>query len=80
MRGVVEMAHCLDMTVFADSVETTTQAELLSTLRCNFSQGDYFSPPVNAEQATALLTSLANGRTHEKRPTLKLSIQAVRER
>jgi len=57
VRGIIEMAHRLDMLVFAEGVETASQAELLTTLRCDFGQGYYFSPPVEAEQATVMLAA-----------------------
>jgi len=48
-RGVIAMAHSLNLRVVAESVETAEQWEMLRELGCEEMQGNYFSAPVPAE-------------------------------
>jgi EAL domain-containing protein (putative c-di-GMP-specific phosphodiesterase class I) len=48
-RGVIAMAHSLNLRVVAESVETAEQWEFLRELGCEEMQGNYFSAPVPAE-------------------------------
>jgi EAL domain-containing protein (putative c-di-GMP-specific phosphodiesterase class I) len=43
------------MEVVAEGVETLEQLELLRSLKCEYGQGYFFSKPVDAEKATALV-------------------------
>ena len=52
---IIVLAKTLGKTVTAEGVETREQAEYLAALGCDFGQGYYFSRPVNAEAAEALL-------------------------
>jgi EAL domain-containing protein (putative c-di-GMP-specific phosphodiesterase class I) len=49
------MAKTLKLRVVAEGVETEAQLEFLREHGCDEMQGFLFSPPVPAEQATALL-------------------------
>jgi len=44
------------MQVIAEGIETEAQLAQLRALKCAYGQGYLFSRPVDAEQATALLT------------------------
>ena len=55
VRAIVALAHNLGMDVIAEGVETTEQLERLRVLQCESVQGFYFSEPLDAEAATALL-------------------------
>jgi diguanylate cyclase (GGDEF)-like protein len=55
LRAIVEMAHNLKMRVVAEGVETAEQATLLQTVNCDEGQGYFFSRPLSAPAATALL-------------------------
>jgi diguanylate cyclase (GGDEF)-like protein len=55
VRAAVRMAHELGIEIIAEGVETEGQASLLLSVGCEQAQGYYFSRPVNAERATALL-------------------------
>ena len=48
-RGVVGLAHRLDLEVVAEGVESAAEVEQLLAVGCPFAQGYYFSPPVDAE-------------------------------
>jgi EAL domain-containing protein (putative c-di-GMP-specific phosphodiesterase class I) len=55
VRTVISLAHALGKQVVAEGVETGTQRDLLANLGCEFLQGYYFSPPLPAHKAEALL-------------------------
>lgn len=52
---IIAMADRLHLTVSGVGVETARQAEFLLAQGCREAQGNYFSPPLDAETATALL-------------------------
>jgi EAL domain-containing protein (putative c-di-GMP-specific phosphodiesterase class I) len=53
--AIISMAKTLNLRVVAEGVETQAQLEFLREHGCDEMQGFLFSPPVPAEQATALL-------------------------
>jgi diguanylate cyclase (GGDEF)-like protein/PAS domain S-box-containing protein len=54
--ALVRLAHALGLTVTAEAVETTEQAELLRALGCDSGQGLLFGAPVPAQAITPRLT------------------------
>jgi diguanylate cyclase (GGDEF)-like protein/PAS domain S-box-containing protein len=55
VNAMIVMAHALKLQVVAEGVETGTQLAFLSARRCNYIQGNLFSPPVPPEEVPALL-------------------------
>ncbi|HBL10797.1 MAG TPA: hypothetical protein DD379_05220, partial [Cyanobacteria bacterium UBA11162] len=55
---IVNLAHNLGLEVVAEGVETEIQLEQLKKLQCEKAQGYFFSTPLNAQAATALLASV----------------------
>ncbi len=55
VRTIISLAQVLGLDVVAEGVETAAQMALLRDLGCHFGQGYFFSRPVPAEAATALL-------------------------
>jgi diguanylate cyclase (GGDEF)-like protein/PAS domain S-box-containing protein len=55
VRTIVTLAHNLGMRVIAEGVETAGQLELLREMGCEFGQGFYFSRPVIAAVAEAMI-------------------------
>ena len=55
VRAILLLADGLGMHVVAEGIETLDQANELSGLGCSHAQGYYFSRPLPAAQATALL-------------------------
>jgi diguanylate cyclase (GGDEF)-like protein/PAS domain S-box-containing protein len=55
VRTILPMANSLRLNVIAEGVETAEQLSILRKLRCEYAQGYYFSEPVTADQAKALL-------------------------
>jgi len=52
---VIQLGHSLQLTVIAEGVENTDQLALLKKYGCDDAQGYYFSKPVPANEAEALL-------------------------
>jgi EAL domain-containing protein (putative c-di-GMP-specific phosphodiesterase class I) len=57
VKTVVDLSNNLGLAVVAEGVETREQFHLLSEMGCHYAQGYYFSRPVPAEDAEALLAS-----------------------
>ena len=51
--AIANLAHHLDMTVTAEGIETAAQLQYVANLGCEYGQGYYFSPPLNAQQIEA---------------------------
>jgi diguanylate cyclase (GGDEF)-like protein len=60
--AIIAMAHELSLTVIAEGVETTAQADFLKSQNCDQIQGYLFSRPIDA--ATYEERYLADGETH----------------
>jgi len=70
VKGIIDMAHALNLDVLAEGVEESGQQEILSRLGCRYSQGYLYSKPLTAEAFPAFLTSAAAPRTEPSRPEL----------
>jgi diguanylate cyclase (GGDEF)-like protein/PAS domain S-box-containing protein len=57
VRTIITLGRNLGLKVIAEGVETEEQSERLLELGCEFAQGYYFSVPLNAQQASDLLTA-----------------------
>ncbi len=57
INTVVAMAHALNMKVTVEGVMTIEQLVQLKALKCNYAQGYYFSEPLEAPAATAIIRS-----------------------
>ena len=55
VRTILPMAKGLRLDVIAEGVENGEQLAILSKLQCEYAQGYYFSKPLNAVDAAALL-------------------------
>jgi EAL domain-containing protein (putative c-di-GMP-specific phosphodiesterase class I) len=55
--AIVALAHKLGMDVVAEGVETAAQLSLLRAVGCEYAQGFYFSRPVDAAAADALIAA-----------------------
>ncbi|HBE03532.1 MAG TPA: hypothetical protein DC049_13845 [Spirochaetia bacterium] len=56
LRGIISMAHIINLTVVAEGVETTEQYEMLKSFHCDKIQGFYFYPPLLPDQYESLLS------------------------
>jgi EAL domain-containing protein (putative c-di-GMP-specific phosphodiesterase class I) len=54
-KGVIEMAHALDLTVIAEGVETPEQYDCLAAMGCDFMQGFLVSRPHDEQTISAWL-------------------------
>lgn len=54
-RAILALGHSLRLTVLAEGVETSEQAEFLKDLECDEAQGYYYSRPVDAASFQMLL-------------------------
>ena len=59
VRTVLSLAESLGLAVIAEGVETAEQAQLLRDMGCPWSQGYYFSRPVDAAAFESLLSAAA---------------------
>lgn len=55
VTSIINLAHNLEITVTAEGIETAQQFEYLRGLGCEYGQGYFFSPPVDAQTAQKLL-------------------------
>ncbi len=55
VNTVIDLGHNYNLTVTAEGVETEKAEKLLVDMGCDFAQGQYFSPPVAAEELEKLL-------------------------
>ncbi|WP_147532772.1 sensor domain-containing protein [Bacillus marasmi] len=55
VKGIIGIAHSLQLIVIAEGVETIAQAEILTSLNCDETQGYYFSKPLPAVEFEQLL-------------------------
>jgi EAL domain-containing protein (putative c-di-GMP-specific phosphodiesterase class I) len=55
-QAVIDMAHSLGMKVVAEGVETRVQRDFLAAQGCDEYQGFFFSEPLPADDALALLS------------------------
>lgn len=56
-QTIVSLARNLDIGIVAEGVENQEQADFLINLGCTIGQGYFYSRPVPADEATALLTA-----------------------
>lgn len=56
-RTVIELGHCLGMSVTAEGIDTDAQLGCMRDLGCDVYQGFLFSKPVPVEQFVALLAA-----------------------
>jgi predicted signal transduction protein with EAL and GGDEF domain len=57
-RGIVGLAHRLDLEVIAEGVESAAEVAQLLAVGCPFAQGYHFSPPVEAEAVPQIFRTL----------------------
>jgi EAL domain-containing protein (putative c-di-GMP-specific phosphodiesterase class I) len=57
VRTIVILAHSLGMAVLAEGIETAAQLDQLRHLSCDLGQGSFFSPPLEADRAGAMIAS-----------------------
>lgn len=55
-ESIVALSNLLELKAIAEGIETLEQLEWLQSLDCELGQGNYFSSPVSAHQATMLIT------------------------
>lgn len=48
VRGIVSLAHSLNLAVVVDGIETLEQMQFMKAVDCEFGQGPFFSPPLAA--------------------------------
>ena len=61
VRAILMLGHTLGMKVVAEGVETLEHVNKLKELGCDYLQGYYFSKPIPAHDATALLERQSGG-------------------
>ena len=56
-KAIVDLARAIGMQTIAEGIESSGQADCLRSLDCELGQGYYFSAPVSAAEASALLAT-----------------------
>lgn len=56
MHAIVTLGHNLGLEVVAEGVETAAQAQVSRQLACDYGQGNFFSEPLDPDQATELVS------------------------
>lgn len=57
VKSIISMAHCLNLKVIAEGVETKEQYETLKRFACEQIQGYLFSPPIPEAELTSIIQS-----------------------
>jgi EAL domain-containing protein (putative c-di-GMP-specific phosphodiesterase class I) len=57
VSSILALARSMNVDALAEGVETAEQLQRLRSLGARYAQGFYFSPPVNADQATAFVVA-----------------------
>jgi diguanylate cyclase (GGDEF)-like protein/PAS domain S-box-containing protein len=57
VEAILSIAHALSLSTVAEGIETTRQLDRLEALGCEVGQGYYFSKPLPAREASALLAA-----------------------
>jgi EAL domain-containing protein (putative c-di-GMP-specific phosphodiesterase class I) len=55
IKTIASLATSLNLDIVAEGVETEEQIHQLQALGCDFGQGFYFAPPLDASAAEALI-------------------------
>ncbi|MBI3686418.1 MAG: GGDEF domain-containing protein [Actinobacteria bacterium] len=55
VRAIVKIADSLGLVTLAEGVESSAHVAILQRARCRLAQGFYYSPPLDAEAASALI-------------------------
>jgi EAL domain-containing protein (putative c-di-GMP-specific phosphodiesterase class I) len=56
IQAIVTLAHGLGISVIADRIQTERQLSIVRRLGIDYAQGEFISPPVDAIEATSLLS------------------------
>ena len=62
IQSLVSLGDAMDLSVIAEGIENEDQLKLLRLVQCEFVQGFLISRPVSADEITALLARLGEGR------------------
>ncbi|CAG2158297.1 bifunctional diguanylate cyclase/phosphodiesterase [Cupriavidus numazuensis] len=57
-RAIISMAHALRIRVIAEGVETESQRDILLAAGCDYGQGHFFCPPVEASAFEAFVSTV----------------------
>lgn len=57
-RAIISMAHALRIRVIAEGVETASQRDILVAAGCDYGQGYFFCPPVDASAFEAFVSTV----------------------
>ena len=64
VKAIIDLARAMGMRTVAEGIETTGQSGQLRALGCEFGQGYYFSEPLSADDARALLLAFSSPHGH----------------
>ena len=64
VHAVIELARNLGHKVVAEGVESKEAMDMLATLKCDYVQGFYTSPPLSPDEFSELLSVLQDMKQH----------------
>jgi diguanylate cyclase (GGDEF)-like protein len=56
--SIIDLAHKLDLEVIAEGVEKAAHLDRLRDMKCDYAQGNYFSPDVDSNKAAVLIDQM----------------------
>lgn len=65
LKSVVAMAHELGKKVVAEGVESSSDADYLRSINCEYAQGFYYGEPMTEKEVRTLLNALAKAESRE---------------
>ena len=64
IASVIDLAHAFNISVVAEGVETSAQAELLTEMGCDLGQGYFWSRPIPADEIVKRTSELGLAALH----------------
>lgn len=64
-KAIIDLGHSLNIRVLAEGVETSAQRDFITENHCDFAQGYYFKPPMEAEELVDFIKTFNKERSSQ---------------